>query len=68
MQYWEAVPVTQPRSYNDEASLASWTTLGKAELKKGSFRDGKTKCQAGKPFVVLEPEGEEYVTFPEEPK
>jgi len=67
VQYWEALPVTQPGLYEDEDSFADWTTLGKAELRKGSFRDGKTKCQAGKHFVVLEPEGGEYVTFPDKP-
>jgi hypothetical protein len=66
VRYWEALPVTQPGKY--EQDFGHWTTLGKEELCKGSFRDGKTKCQAGKHFVVSEPEGEEYVTFPDKPE
>ena len=50
-----------------EDSLTSWAKLGKAEIHKGTSRDGNIKCQAGRHFVVAAPAGEECVTFPAEP-
>ena len=47
--------------------LARWTKEGNAERSRGSFQDGKKKRKAGVHFVVIEPEDDSYMTFPQEP-